>query len=189
MCLVVFGLHAHPLHPLVVAANRDELLERPADPAAFWPGRDGLLAGRDRAAGGTWMGVTRTGRFAALTNVRDPRTFDPAAPSRGGLVVDFLSSREEPPAHLRHLAADPVRRNGYNLLAGAGGRVAWLSNAVGTPREVEPGVHAVSNALLDRRFDARFREAETTRFELEFPGWDTSPPRFRAGPENGLQDR
>ena len=275
MCLVVFGLHAHPLHPLVVAANRDELLERPADPAAFWPGRDGLLAGRDRAAGGTWMGVTRTGRFAALTNVRDPRTFDPAAPSRGGLVVDFLSSREEPPAHLRHLAADPVRRNGYNLLAGAGGRVAWLSNAVGTPREVEPGVHAVSNALLDtpwpktrrtaarlgeilargaavdpeelfslladrepapdgelpdtgvgleaerllsppfivspgygtrgstllvvarggravfleRRFDARFREAETTRFELEFPGWDTSPPRFHAGPENGLQDR
>lgn len=275
MCLVVLGLHAHPLLPLVVAANRDELLERPADPAGYWPGREGLLAGRDRAAGGTWMGVTRAGRFAALTNVRDPRAFDPAAPSRGGLVVDFLASREEPLGHLRRLAADPVRRNGFNLLGGAEGRVAWLSNASGAPREVGAGIHAVSNALLDtdwpktrrtaarlaevlgrggavdpeelfslladrepapdeelpdtgvgleaerllsppfivspgygtrgstllvvarggravfleRLFDARFREAGTARFELDFPGWDTATPLFGAEPENGLQDR
>ena len=146
MCLLLLGLRAHPLFPLVVAANRDERLDRPSAPAGF---RDGLLAGRDLVSGGAWTGVTREGRFAAVTNVRDPRTFDPEAPSRGALVVDFLSGRDAPLAHLRRLAADGVRRNGYNLVAGAGGRLAWLSNAHGSPRELVDGVHAVSNALLD----------------------------------------
>lgn len=135
--------------PLVVAANRDELFSRPADPAAFWTRPARLLAGRDLAAGGTWMGVTPSGRFAALTNVRDPRSIDPAAPSRGELVVGFLASSETPLVHLRRLASGPVRRNGYNLLAGTGGELAWYSNADGPPREVRAGVHALSNALLD----------------------------------------
>jgi uncharacterized protein with NRDE domain len=95
------------------------------------------------------MGVTPSGRFAALTNVRDPRAFDPSAPSRGELVVRFLASAGEPVAHLRRLAAERSRRNGFNLLAAASGRLAWFSNAGGEPREVEAGVHAVSNALLD----------------------------------------
>ncbi len=149
MCLVVLGLRAHPLYPLVVAANRDELLDRPAEPAGFWSEPEGVLAGRDLRAGGTWMGVTRTGRFAALTNVRDPRSFDASAPSRGGLVVRFLAGSDDPVPHLRLLAAEPVRRNGFNLLAGSGGRLAWYSNAGGEPRELEDGVHAVSNAFLD----------------------------------------
>ncbi len=159
MCLVVLGLHAHPLYPLVVAANRDEFLDRPADPAAFWPGRGGLLAGRDARAGGTWLGVTRSGRFAALTNVRNPREFDAAAPSRGELVVGFLSGRDAPLGHLARLAAEPVRRNGFNLLAGEAGSLAWLSNAAGEPREVGAGVHAVSNALLDTPWPKATRSA------------------------------
>lgn len=149
MCLVVLGLRAHPRFPLVVAANRDELLSRPADPAAWWPGHDGLLAGRDLSAGGTWMGATTSGRFAALTNVRDPRSALVSAPSRGGLVTGFLLASDPPLAHLRRLASDPVRRNGYNLLAGEAGRVAWGSNAGGSPRELADGVHALSNAFLD----------------------------------------
>lgn len=149
MCLVVFGLHAHPRYPLVVAANRDEFVARPSEPAAFWQGYDGLLAGRDLVAGGTWMGVTRSGRFAALTNVRDPLAFEASAPSRGDLVVRFLAGAEEPVAHMRRLAAEGSRRNGFNLLAAANGRLAWFSNAGGEPREVEAGVHAMSNALLD----------------------------------------
>ncbi|HYN41492.1 MAG TPA: NRDE family protein [Thermoanaerobaculia bacterium] len=149
MCLIVFGLHAHPRYPLVVAANRDEFVARPSEPAGFWPGYDGLLAGRDLAAGGAWMGVTRSGRFAALTNVRDPRAFDGSAPSRGELVVRFLAGTEEPIAHLGDLAASGERRNGFNLLAAANGRLAWYSNAGGEPLEVDAGVHAVSNALLD----------------------------------------
>jgi uncharacterized protein with NRDE domain len=149
VCLIVLGLHAHPRYSLVVAANRDEFLARPSEAAGFWQGSDGLLAGRDLLAGGTWMGVTRSGRFAALTNVRDPRSFDPSAPSRGDLVVRFLAGAEEPVAHLRRLAGEGIRRNGFNLLAAAGGRLAWFSNAGGGPLEVGAGVHAVSNALLD----------------------------------------
>lgn len=149
MCLIVFGLRAHPRYPLVVAANRDEFVARPSEPAAFWKGYDGLLAGRDLTAGGTWMGVTRSGRFAALTNVRDPRAFDPSAPSRGELVVRYLAASDEPIAHLRDLATAGERRNGFNLLCAAGGRLGWYSNKGSEPLEVESGVHAVSNALLD----------------------------------------
>ncbi len=149
MCLVVLGLYAHPLYPLVVTANRDELVARPSEPVGVWRNHEGLLAGRDLVAGGTWMGVTTSGRFAALTNVRDPRVFEADAPSRGGLVVRFLTAADEPFVHLKHLAARAPCWNGFNLLAGAAGRLSWLSNAGGEPREVEAGVHAVSNALLD----------------------------------------
>lgn len=163
MCLVVLGLHAHPLHPLVVAANRDEYVARPAEAARFWPGEDGLLAGRDLRAGGTWAGVTRSGRFAALTNVRDPRAFDASLPSRGDLVPGFLRAGGDPLAHLEALAREPRTRNGFNLLAGAAGRLAWWSNADGPPREVEPGVHALSNALLDTPWPKAARTAAALR--------------------------
>ena len=153
------GLHAHPLYPLVVAANRDEFLDRPSEPARFWPEAPGFLAGRDLRAGGTWLGVTRSGRFAALTNIRDPLRHDPGAPSRGDLVVRFLLGRDGPVEHLAGVAAEPVRRNPYNLLAGAGGRLAWHSNAVSRPREVGAGVHAVSNALLDTPWPKTTRSA------------------------------
>jgi uncharacterized protein with NRDE domain len=143
----------------VVAANRDEYVERRSEAARFWPDRGGLLAGRDAKGGGTWLGATRAGRFAALTNVRDPRAFDPAAPSRGSLVVAFLEGRDAPLAHLARVAADPVRRNGFNLLAGEAGRLAWLSNAVGRPREVGAGVHAVSNAALDTPWPKSLRSS------------------------------
>lgn len=166
MCLIVLALHAHPLYPLVVAANRDEALDRPTAPAAFWPGEDGLLAGRDLESGGTWMGVTRTGRFAALTNVRDPRELDPGAPSRGGLVVRFLRGEDDPGEHVRAVAAERVRRNGFNLLAGAGGRLAWVSNAGGGPADVTPGIHAVSNAALDTPWPKSLQAARGLRRAL-----------------------
>lgn len=159
MCLIVLGLHAHPIYPLVVAANRDEVVARPSEPAGFWPSPAGLLAGRDLSAGGTWLGVTLSGRFAALTNVREPQAFEPSAPSRGELVVRFLESSEPPIAHLRRLAAAGERRNGFNLLAAAGGRLAWFSNRGPAPREVEAGIHSVSNALLDTPWPKATRSA------------------------------
>ncbi len=174
MCLIVLALHVHPLHPLVVAANRDEALERPTAPAAFWPGVDGLLGGRDLASGGTWMGVTRTGRFAALTNVRDPRVHDPEAPSRGGLVVRFLRGEGDPCEHVRAVAAERTRRNGFNLLAGAGGRLAWVSNAGGGPTELTPGIHAISNAALDSPWPKSIRTAAGLR-RLLAPGCAIDP--------------
>jgi uncharacterized protein with NRDE domain len=159
VCLIVLGLFVHPRYPLVVAANRDEFVARPSSAAGFWPERPGLLAGRDLAAGGTWMGVARSGRFAALTNFRDPRTFDPSLPSRGELVVRFLAASEAPVEHLRSLAATGERRNGFNLLAAAGGRLAWYSDRGGAPRDVDRGVHAVSNALLDEPWPKVSRSA------------------------------
>ena len=159
MCLVVLGLHAHPGYPLVVAANRDELVARPSDPVGYWPNHDGLLAGRDLAAGGTWLGATRSGRFAALTNVREPRAFDAHAPTRGELVVRFLAASDAPIEHLRRLATEGGSRNGFNLLAAASGRLAWFSNRGSGPREVEAGVHAVSNALLDTPWPKTRRSA------------------------------
>ena len=135
-------------------------MARPSEPAAFWSTRDGLLAGRDVVAGGTWTGVTRSGRFAALTNVREPREFDPSAPSRGDLAVRFLAASDAPIEHLRRLASEGERRNGFNLLAAAGGRLAWFSNRGPEPCEVEAGVHAVSNALLDTPWPKVRRSAE-----------------------------
>lgn len=170
MCLIVLALHAHPRYPLVVAANRDEVLSRPTAPAAFWPEEDGLLAGRGLESGGTWMGVTRTGRFAALTNVRNPRAHDPGAPSRGGLVVRFLRGEDGPRDHVRAVAAERIRRNGFNLLAGANGRLAWVSNAGGGPVEVTPGVHSVSNAALDTPWPKSLRSAAGLRRVLEEGG-------------------
>src|SRR6185295_11671730 len=89
MCLIVLGWRVHAEHPLIVAANRDEFHARPAAPAAFWEDHPGILAGRDLEAGGTWMGGSRSGRFAAVTNYRGGR--DPSAKvSRGALVTGFL---------------------------------------------------------------------------------------------------
>ncbi len=167
MCLIILALHAHPLYPLVVAANRDEALDRPTAPVAFWPDEDGLLAGRDLRSGGTWMGVTRRGRFSALTNVRDPRAHDPAAPSRGGLVVRFLAGEDEPLAYARAVAAGRLRTNGFNLLAGADGRLSWVSNTGGGPAEVTPGIHVVSNAALDTPWPKSLRTAAGLRRVLE----------------------
>ena len=70
MCLILLAWRVPGRHPLVVAANRDEFHARPAAPATFWPDQPAILAGRDLEARGTWMGISRGGRFAAVTNYR-----------------------------------------------------------------------------------------------------------------------
>ena len=149
MCLILVGWRVHPDYPLVVAANRDEFFARPTAPAAFWQDAPQVLAGRDLDAGGTWMGITRNGRFAALTNFRDPALNRSDAPSRGALVADFLSGDEAPRAYLERIAARGSQCNGYNLLLGDGETLWWSSNMGGEPRQLEPGVYGVSNHLLD----------------------------------------
>jgi uncharacterized protein with NRDE domain len=149
MCLILVAWRVHPGYPLVVAANRDEFFRRPTAAAAFWKDAPQILAGRDLEAGGTWMGVTRNGRFAALTNFRDPAQNRSGAPSRGSLVADFLAGDEAPHAYLQRVAAHGSRCNGYNLLVGDGNTLWWASNMGGEPRQLEPGVYGVSNHLLD----------------------------------------
>jgi len=149
MCLIVVGIGLRPDVPLMLAANRDEFFARPTQAADFWPDADHVLAGRDLEQGGTWLGLTRGGRLAALTNYREggrPRT---GARSRGWLVRDFLTSDAEPGPYLGRVQDAGDRYDGFNLLLGAGPVLHYYSNRGGDPMPLSPGVHGLSNHLLD----------------------------------------
>ncbi|MBU2053419.1 MAG: NRDE family protein [Proteobacteria bacterium] len=148
MCLILFAWRTHANFPLVLAANRDEFYERPAAPAAFWDDAPELLAGRDLKEGGTWLGITRTGRVAALTNYRDPATLKKDAPSRGNLVSDYLRGRETPEDYLRRLESRAGGYNGFSLIVGDADDLFYFSNRGGR-RPLTPGIHGLSNRLLD----------------------------------------
>ena len=170
MCLLTFHWNQHPTHALILAANRDELYERPTAPAHFWDDAPHVLAGRDESAGGTWMGVTRTGRWAALTNVRalDIRDPKPDAPSRGHLVADFLTGTASPQEYMTAVSDRGDRYNGFNLLVGTLDACLYYSNHDGTVRTVSTGTHGLSNHLLDtpwpkvKRSTRRLRQAVET---------------------------
>lgn len=149
MCLVLFAYNCHPKYQLVVAANRDEFYERPALPAGFWPDDPSILAGRDLREGGTWMGITTSGRFAVLTNYRDPSRFKADRKSRGHLVQNYLSSQLNPSAYIESLGDISTDYNGFNLLFGSIQRLFYYSNHEGDIRPIEAGIHGLSNALLD----------------------------------------
>ena len=147
MCLILLAWRVQPGYPLVVAANRDEFHARASAQARWW--KDGWLAGRDLAAGGTWLGVTRAGRWALLTNVREPALHDPRAPSRGDLVTRFLAASGNASDVLGALVRSGVRHNGFNLLAGDTVAAHWGSNREPETRALAAGVHGLSNHRLD----------------------------------------
>ncbi len=149
MCLIAIAWRAHPRFPLVVAANRDEWRERPAEAAHWWPDHPEILAGRDLKAGGTWMGVTKGGRFAAVTNFRDPSDKRSTALSRGALVTGFLLDRRAPVEFLADLASRAALFNGFNLVVGDGTTLLGLGSRDPAPFEIAPGVHGLSNHRLD----------------------------------------
>ena len=141
MCLIVLAWRAHPDFPLVVAANRDEFHARPAAPAEFWSDHPAILAGRDLTARGTWMGVSRNGRFAAVTNYRGG-TEPSAKHSRGALVTGYLEGKD---LH----SVEGSLYSGFNLLATDGEELWWTSNRDGAPKKLEPGVYGLGNLLLE----------------------------------------
>jgi uncharacterized protein with NRDE domain len=146
MCLIVLGWRVHPEFPLIVAANRDEFHARPAAPAAFWEDQPGILAGRDLEARGTWMGISRSGKFAAVTNYRgakEPRAIE----SRGALVTKFLVNGSASGDYIEHVKTGLY--SGFNLLANDGKDLWWMSNRGGEPRRLEPGIYGLGNTLLD----------------------------------------
>jgi len=156
MCLVLIVWRVHPLYPCLIAANRDEFHARPAAPAHWWPqspqrSRDSqqLLAGRDLSAGGTWLGLTRGGRFAALTNYRDPAQPRKAAPSRGALVTSILESTAATPELLVHLAQVGADYQGFNIIFSDGEQLGIYESVRGVGRELGPGIYGLSNHLLD----------------------------------------
>lgn len=150
MCLISLAWKAHPQHPLVLVANRDEFHARAAAPLAWWDDAPFVLAGRDLQEGGTWMGVSRSGRVAAVTNVRSPEAAIRKPLSRGRLVADFLKRDESAAAFAASLEGEAAAFGGYNLLLLDGTEVRYVSNLPRfVSRRVEPGVHTLSNAQLD----------------------------------------
>ena len=149
MCLIVLAVDAHPNFKLILAANRDEYYERPSAPPSFWKEAPQVLAGRDLAAGGSWMGITVHGRIAAVTNYRDPSSIKPNAPSRGKLVSGFLLGKVSPFDYLDAASRESARYNGFNLLVGQSDRLIWRSNRSDRTISLSPGIHGLSNHLLD----------------------------------------
>ncbi|MFY0683355.1 MAG: NRDE family protein [Balneola sp.] len=151
MCLIVFSYKTHPKYKLIVAANRDEFYKRPTRSAQFWndEGHSQILAGKDLQANGTWMGVSKSGKWGALTNYRDPSNINENAPTRGTLVLDFLKEDDSLNGYLQKLQGSAQDYNGFNLLAGDTEKLYHYSNETQNITELNPGIHGVSNALLN----------------------------------------
>jgi uncharacterized protein with NRDE domain len=149
MCLILLAWQVHPDYPLIVAANRDEFYARPSAPAGFWPESPGTFAGRDLEAGGTWLGITRQQRFAALTNFREGARPRADAQSRGSLVADFLAGNCSPESYFAALSERSNEFNGFNLLFGDGNRLGYVTNRGNCSCWLTPGIYGLSNHLLD----------------------------------------
>lgn len=151
MCVIYLAIDHVPDHPLVLIANRDEFYDRPTAAAAFWEDDPNIYGGRDLKGGGTWLGVTRDGRFAAVTNYRDPGA-PTGARSRGELVADFLRSKSEAEEYLCQVAARSEEYSGFNLFVGEIGErheVFYYSNRGGAVKKLPSGIYGLSNHLLD----------------------------------------
>jgi uncharacterized protein with NRDE domain len=150
MCLIGISWRAHPGQELVVAANRDEFHRRPSAPAGFWSESADVFGGRDLKEGGSWLAVSTRGRFAAVTNVRRMIPPNPAAPSRGGLVADFVRGGDSAAHFAERLRGAAGRYSGFNLLLYDGRELRYVDNHPEYEHApVTPGVHVVSNDQLD----------------------------------------
>lgn len=149
MCLILFAFQAHARFPLVVAANRDESYERPAAPAGFWADQPQVCAGRDLEMGGTWMGITRHGRFAAITNFRDGMPKGVAPRSRGDIVRGYLTGTMTPRSYLTSIPPKADEYAGFCTLAGDLHALYFYSNRGNGIEPVTTGIHGLSNHLLD----------------------------------------
>lgn len=149
MCLIFFAVNAHPNYSLLVAANRDEFFQRPTLPLHAWENSP-VIAGKDLTGGGTWMGITREGRFAAITNYRDPKDSVADPLSRGLLVREFLESQQSAPDYLNAVAEQSHRYPGFNLVAGRHADLWYYSNRANKgPEKLTAGIHGLSNHLMD----------------------------------------
>jgi len=149
MCLILFAHKVHPGYPLVLAANRDEVYVRPTAPAAFWDDQPQIYGGRDLEQGGTWLGITRRGKIAAVTNFRDGYATRDSTRSRGELVSNFLRGNLAADEYVDRVSRDADAYNGFNLIAGDLDRLHYITNRGGYMSAIAPGIHGLSNHLLD----------------------------------------
>lgn len=152
MCVIYLAFETHPEYPLILLANRDEFYDRPSQAAHYWEDEPDIFAGRDLVGGGTWLGVTRTGRFAAVTNYRDP-TAPLGTRSRGELVSNFLRSHQTAAEYLALVSSISGDFSGFNLLVGEISsdvrEICYFSNRGGDIKSLTPGIYGLSNHLLD----------------------------------------
>ena len=149
MCLLALAWQQHNDYPLAVVANRDEFYQRPTEAAHFWSDHSTIFGGRDLQAGGTWLGISRNGRFAALTNIRSPAQQNPEARSRGELVRDFLLDQDSAISYCDKLLGVAENYNGFNLLTFDGESLVFCNNQAMQIEPLSPGVYGLSNASLD----------------------------------------
>lgn len=197
MCLLVVAGRSHPRYRLVVAGNRDEFHERPSAPLGWWNDAPEVVAGRDLRAGGTWLGLARTGRFGVVTNFREAAGAPASAPSRGQLVPEFLRSRCSAAQYLDDLRAAARTYAGFNLLLGDGDELRYACN-VGdvTLRALAPGIYGLSNHRLDEPWPKLVRTRERFKAALSRPDpapdelfdllSDRSPAPDMQAPDAGL---
>ena len=149
MCLIVFANNFLDDYKLIFAANRDEFYNRLSEQAEFWNEYPDLLAGKDLQAGGTWMGITKQGKFAAITNFRDLKNHRNDAPSRGNLTLDFLINDITPEEYYNKLKPILNNFNGFNLLLGSVDGLCYFSNKLDGLQKLDPDIHGISNSILD----------------------------------------
>lgn len=149
MCLINFQWNDHPGYKLIIAANRDEFYERPTAPAHFWEEAPNLLAGQDLLQKGTWLGITKEGRFAALTNYRSPEHMKKGTLSRGEIVTNYLTADLSPEDYLQELKERKSDYVGFNVLVGNADQLFHYNNVLDELHEITPGTYGLSNATLN----------------------------------------
>jgi uncharacterized protein with NRDE domain len=149
MCLIFLSVDSHPIYKLIVAANRDEFYNRQTAPVHFWEDQPSILGGRDLEASGTWMAMSKKGKISMVTNYRDPVNINPKAPSRGQLVSDYLSNGDKPEEYLNDISNNGKSYNGFNLIVGSPSELFYYSNYKRSIEKIEPGLHGLSNHLLN----------------------------------------
>ena len=149
MCLINFQRKTHSNYKLIVVANRDEFYKRPTAPAHFWKDHPQLLAGRDLLQMGTWLGITKQGRFAALTNFRDPAHMESGKNSRGAIVTDYLTQNVSPGEYLNQLRNNKTDYTGFNVIVGNSGELFHYNNVRNKITKITAGIHGLSNDTLN----------------------------------------
>ena len=192
MCLILFSFQPNSKQPLVLAANRDEFFARPTSPAGFWSDAPDVLAGLDLVAGGTWLGITRQGRFAAITNVREPGVMVENPLSRGELTRGFLSSEVSCEAYLNTLKQNHHRYAGFNLLVGDFGQnkeseLFYFGNRDQVIRKLEAGIYGLSNHLLNSSWP-KVDEGKTQLETLLSGDWQAQDLRDMMAQDHLAQD-
>jgi uncharacterized protein with NRDE domain len=197
MCLLVLAWKLHPRYRLILAGNRDEFHDRPSTPLGWWQDDPRILAGRDLKAGGTWLGVARSGRFGIVTNFRDLQAPVEGAPSRGNLVPRFLTGATSPKEFLDDLRGAAPRYSGFNLLVGGSRALYYFSNrGSNVPTVLSPGIYGLSNHALDtpwpklertrQRFTSLLAEPEVSAESLFAMLSDREPAPDGELPDTGL---